>query len=293
MSGVSPENFRYVCDLVRSESAIVLESGKEYLVESRLLPVARAGGFADIDALVRTMQQRPDRALRQQVVEALTTNETSWFRDAAPFEALRTEVLPRLSRERPTRKLRVWSAACSSGQEVYSICMTAQDTPAVTGFDISVLGTDLSEEMVQRASSGRYSQLEVNRGLPATSLVRHFSRAGASWQVNPALAAMTSFRSLNLMRPFPPMGRFDIVFIRNVLIYFDINTKRDILRRIGQVLAPDGALFLGAAETTIGVDDQWERITVGAGAYYRPRAGAGASAGAGTGIGAHRTLAAS
>jgi chemotaxis protein methyltransferase CheR len=271
MTAISVESFSFVSDLVRRESAIVLETGKEYLVEARLTPMARQAGFGDVNELVRTLQTKRDPSIAKQVVEALTTNETSWFRDAEPFNALRTMVLPDLAGNRPSGSLRVWSAACSSGQEAYSIAITAEDTPQVSAFRLEILGTDLSEEMVQRARAGRYSQLEVNRGLPATALVKHFTRVGAQWQISPALAATSTFRTMNLMRPFVGLGgKFDIVFIRNVLIYFDLPTKRDILRRIRQVMSPDGYLFLGAAETTMGVDDGWERVTVGRSAVYRP-----------------------
>jgi chemotaxis protein methyltransferase CheR len=268
---IAPESFAFVRDLVRRESAIVLDTGKEYLVESRLTPLARAAGAADVNAFVSGLQRSFDPLGRRQVVEALTTNETSWFRDNAPFATLRTEVLPALAAARPHRQLRVWCAACSSGQEPYSVAMTALETPAVAGWKLEIVATDLNEEMVARARSGRYSQLEVNRGLPATSLVKHFTRDGTHWRIAPAVASSVSFRPLNLVRPFPPMGRFDVVFLRNVLIYFDVATKRDILRRVRQVMAPDGYLFLGAAEMTMGVDDQWERVPAGRSSVYQIR----------------------
>ena len=275
---ISAASFTFVCDVVRAESAIVLNAGKEYLVESRLVPLAKAAGYADVDAYVADLQVRRNPAAMRAVVEALTTNETSWFRDADPFNTLRTTVFPTLARNRPNRQLRVWSAACSSGQEAYSVSMVASETPAIAGFRLEVIGTDLSEEMVRRASTGEYSQLEVNRGLPATSLVRHFERAGAGWRIHPSIREGVSFRTGNLTRPFPPMGRFDIVFLRNVLIYFDVQTKRDILRRVRDVMAPDGYLFLGAAEMTMGVDDNWDRIPSGRSSVYQPRAAATAMA---------------
>jgi chemotaxis protein methyltransferase CheR len=271
---ISTASFTYVCDVVRAESAIVLNAGKEYLVESRLIPLAKAAGHADVDAYVTELKTRRNPVALRAVVEALTTNETSWFRDADPFTTLRTTVFPTLAQHRPGRSLRIWSAACSSGQEAYSISMVASETPAVAGFKLEVVGTDLSEEMVRRASTGEYSQLEVNRGLPATSLVRHFERAGAGWRVTPAIKQGVSFRTGNLTRPFPAMGRFDVVFLRNVLIYFDVQTKRDILRRVRDVMAPDGYLFLGAAEMTMGVDDAWDRIPAGRSSVYQPRSAA-------------------
>ena len=268
---ISATSFTFVRELVRAESAIVLEPGKEYLVEARLVPLARRGGHAGVDAYVADLAARRNPADLKLVVEALTTNETSWFRDGDPFTALRESVFPALARSRPSRTLRVWAAACSSGQEPYSILMTAQDTPELAGWKVEMVATDLSQEMLDKARAGEYSQLEVNRGLPATTLVRHFRRNGLSWKIDPALAAQVQFRQLNLVRPFPPMGRFDVVFLRNVLIYFDLATKRDILRRVRQVLAPDGHLFLGAAEMTMGVDDAWERVPAGRSSVYRIR----------------------
>jgi chemotaxis protein methyltransferase CheR len=269
---IAPETFGFVRDLVRRESAIVLTQGKEYLVESRLLPVAREEGLADIEKLVEKVRQHPHSPVSRRLVEALTTNETSWFRDSDPFTALRAGVVPDLAKSRATtRRLRIWSAACSSGQEAYSIAMTLLEMPTVADWNIEIVGTDLSTEMVQRAREGRYSQLEVNRGLPASHLVRYFERDGAGWRVNAQLRSMARFSELNLMRPFPTVGRFDVVFLRNVLIYFDVATKRDILHRVAQVLAPDGYLYLGAAEMTMGVDDAWERVAAGRSSVYRKR----------------------
>lgn len=268
---ISTTSFNFVREVVRAESAIVLEPGKEYLVESRLLPLARQASHPDVDAYVAELSTRRNPAALKQVVEALTTNETSWFRDSDPFTALRQSIFPTLAKTRSNREIRVWAAACSSGQEPYSILMTAQDTPELAGWKIDMLATDLSQEMLDKAKAGEYSQLEVNRGLPATTMVRHFERSGLNWRINPALAAQVQFRQLNLVRPFPPMGKFDIVFLRNVLIYFDLATKRDILRRVRQVMAPDGHLFLGAAEMTMGVDDAWERVPAGRSSVYKVR----------------------
>jgi len=263
--------FDWVCTLVRKESAIVLEAGKEYLVESRLVPLARAAGHPDVDAYVADLSKRRTPAAMKLVVEALTTNETSWFRDSDPFTALRQSVFPALAKTRANRTLRIWAGACSSGQEPYSIIMTALDTPELAGWKIELVATDLSEEMLTRSRKGEYSQLEVNRGLPATTLVRHFERAGLNWRINQSIRDRVEFRQLNLTRPFPPMGRFDVVFLRNVLIYFDLPTKRDVLKRVRQVMAPDGHLFLGAAEMTMGVDEAWERVPAGRSSVYRIR----------------------
>jgi chemotaxis protein methyltransferase CheR len=267
---LSPESFAFVADLVRRRSAIQLAPGKEYLVESRLLPLARTENLADVDAYVVRVRAGGREADLVAVVEALTTNETSWFRDSAPFAALRTAVAPQLVAARgAASRVRVWSAACSTGQEPYSIAMTLTDCLPSTA-SVEILATDLSEQVLARAREARYSQLEVNRGLPAPMLVRHFSRSGAEWLVNPNLRQLVTFRAHNLLDAPPVGGPFDVVFLRNVLIYFDLPTKRAILRRLRQVMRPDGALVLGAAETTIGVDDDWVRVPVGTGSIYRP-----------------------
>lgn len=267
---LSPESFSFVADLVRRRSAIQLAPGKEYLVESRLLPLAREQGAADVDAYVVRVRSGGREADLVRVVEALTTNETSWFRDSSPFTVLRSSVAPELVAARGvTSRLRIWSAACSTGQEPYSIAMTLADClPATASFEI--LGTDLSEQVLARARAGRYSQLEINRGLPAPALVRHFVRAGAEWEVAQHLRSQVTFRAHNLLDAPPAGGPFDIIFLRNVLIYFDVPTKRAILRRLRQVIRPDGALLLGAAETTIGVDDDWARVASGSCSVYRP-----------------------
>lgn len=268
-----PDTFAFVADLVRRRSAIQLEAGKEYLVESRLMPLARAKG-QDVDAYVAGVRNAGPAAL-EVVVEALTTNETSWFRDVQPFHALVQHVLPEVlagptgvaTPGLPQRGLRIWSAACSSGQEPYSIAMSLTD--AAPQADLRIVATDLSKAMVDRAASGRYSQLEVNRGLPAPMLVKYFTRTGADWEVSATLRQKITFQQHNLLDAPPAGGPFDVVFLRNVLIYFDLATKRDVLRRVQQVLRPGGFLLLGAAETTIGVDDDWQRVPVGRGSVYR------------------------
>ncbi|GGC01772.1 CheR family methyltransferase [Cellulomonas carbonis] len=268
---LTTESFTFVADLVRRRSAIQLETGKEYLVESRLLPLARAAAAADVDAYVRALRVMPQPAAMDAVVEALTTNETSWFRDAQPFQALVEHVVPQAREARGgATDLRIWSAACSSGQEPYSIAMALAD--ALPGLTPTIVATDLSEEMVRRARAGRYSQLEVNRGLPAAMLVKHFTRVGTEWEISASLRDRVRFERHNLLDLPPAGGPFDVVFLRNVLIYFDLETKRQVLRRVQQVLRPGGFLLLGAAETTIGVDDAWERVPVGRGSVYRSTA---------------------
>jgi chemotaxis protein methyltransferase CheR len=268
-------NFDWVRQLVHRESAIVLQPGKEYLVEARLLPIARQMGLGDVGKLVDTVRTRPDPDATRRIVEALTTNETSWFRDGDPFTALTSTVLPALVSARgPVEPLKIWSAACSSGQEPYTIAMLLEDALPNAATRVSITATDLSREMVERTRAGRFSQLEVNRGLPAPMLVRHFTRAGNEWEVAPALKRMVTATECNLATAFPRMGPFDVVYLRNVLIYFDLSTKQAILRRVREVMRPDGWLFLGAAETTLGVDDSWERVVIGRSSAYRPLKGA-------------------
>jgi chemotaxis protein methyltransferase CheR len=257
---------------VRRDAAIVLEPGKEYLVEARLMPLARQSGLSSVSEFVLKAQQRPEPDTQRRIVDALTTNETSFFRDGEPFVAMANMVLPDLLAKRvANRTLRVWSAACSSGQEPYTLAMQLTDN-LPPGWSYEILGTDISTEVLGRAEKGEYTQLEVNRGLPAASLVRHFERVGTHWRVSTQLRRNVSFRRLNLAAPFPPMPAFDVIFLRNVLIYFDVDTKRSVLQRIGAALKPDGWLFLGSAETTIGIDDRFERVVTGRTSAYRLRA---------------------
>ncbi|SDQ20593.1 protein-glutamate O-methyltransferase CheR [Quadrisphaera sp. DSM 44207] len=267
--------FDWVRQLVHRESAIVLQPGKEYLVEARLLPVAQKMGLSGVPELVEKVRSRPDPAAMRRIVEALTTNETSWFRDGDPFTALTSTVLPSLVAARgPAERLRIWSAACSSGQEPYTIAMLLQDALPSAATRVQITATDLSSQMVERTRAGRFSQLEVNRGLPAPMLVRHFTRAGSEWEIAPALRRMVTASQANLAAPLAVLGPFDVVYLRNVLIYFDLPTKQAILRRVAKVMRPDGWLFLGAAETTLGVDDSWERVVLGRSSAYRPLKGA-------------------
>jgi chemotaxis protein methyltransferase CheR len=263
-------DFDYIRTLVRQRSAIVLEPGKEYLVQARLMPVARKQGLADISELVERLK-RGDATTTTQVVEAMTTNETSFYRDHHPFEALREEVVPELMQLRKAqRTLRIWSAASSTGQEAYTIAMTLREHfPQLAGWNVSILGTDLSQEVVDKAKEAKYAQIEVNRGLPAPLLLKYFERAGSSWRVKADLRSAVEFRQMNLVAPWPSLPRMDVVFLRNVLIYFDADTKRDILNRVRRLMAPDGYMFLGAAESTLQYDGMFERVTRSRANCYR------------------------
>jgi chemotaxis protein methyltransferase CheR len=264
--------FDFVRRLVYRESAIALEPGKEYLVEARLAPLARESGLSSVSAYIAHLMQRPNKSAQDQVVDALTTNETSWFRDGSPFEVMTSTVLPQLLADTPAgQPLRIWSAACSYGQEPYTLSMHLGDRVTAAGRRLEITATDLSDAALARAKAGRYSQLEVNRGLPATLLVQHFRRDGTEWVVSDAVRSRVSFHKVNLAQPLPATQLYDVVFLRNVLIYFDAETKRAVLRRIRAAMRPDGWLFLGAAETTIGIDDDWERVVVGRTSVHRAR----------------------
>ena len=264
---LSDEDLDHVRRLVQERSGLHLGAGKGYLVEARLAPLATREGLTSVAELVRRLRTAPP-SLADDVAEAMTTNETSFFRDVHPFEALREVVLPQLLATPRTRELRFWSAAASTGQEAYSLAMLlAESFPTAPA---SILATDLSRDVLARASAGTFSQLEVNRGLPAALLVRHFERDGADWRIRPEMRRRVEFRQLNLARPWPRLPQMDVVLLRNVLIYFGAEAKRAVLAQVARVLAPGGLLFLGGAETTYGLDEGWERITVGRTSLYRP-----------------------
>ena len=272
---ITATDFDYISTMVRDRSAIVLDHGKEYLIEARLLPLARQRGTGTVAGLVHELRQAPAGPLRDLVVEAMTTNETSFFRDVHPFAALSDHILPDLVRARGgERSLNIWCAACSSGQEPYSIAMLIHDiVGADSAWRVRLLATDLSPAMLARTREGVYSQFEVNRGLPVTMLVRHFRKEGLHWQIEEPLRRMIETRLVNLHNDLPSMPSMDIIFLRNVLIYFDIETKRQILARVRRVLRPDGYLVLGGAETTLNLDDAFERVQIGRAPVYRLRDG--------------------
>lgn len=270
---ISSSDFNAISQLVRQRAGIVLEPGKEYLVESRLLPLARAEGFASLADLVAELRRLPTNRLHDKVVEAMTTNETSFFRDVHPFETLRTTIIPQLLSRRATeRRLRFWCAACSSGQEPYSIALVLREYfPQLSQWEVSILATDISESMLSRARAGCYTQLEVNRGLPAALLVKYFQRQGMMWQVKEEVRRLVEFRSLNLMDSWSLLPPMDIIFMRNVLIYFDVETKKTILGKVRRSLRPDGYLFLGGAETTTNLDEGYEVVRFDKTVCYQPR----------------------
>ncbi len=268
---INPKTFEYFRTLVQMRSAIVLEPGKEYLVESRLAPVARAEGLASVDELAEHLARSTVSPLHSRAVESMTTNETTFFRDIHPFEALRTNILPRLITARAaTRRLNIWSAACSTGQEPVTVAMTIKEHfPTLANWTISFLGTDLSSAVLARAKVGKFSQLEVNRGLPAPLLLKYFTKVGMDWIVRDDIRTMIEYREMNLAAPWPSLPQMDILFMRNVLIYFDTTTKKEILRRVRATVRPDGYFLLGSAETTMSLDDKFKRADIGRAAVYQ------------------------
>jgi chemotaxis protein methyltransferase CheR len=270
---LSAPDFNYIRRLVLEQSAIVLEEDKGYLVESRLSPLARREGFASLSLFVDRLQSEPFHTLHRRAVEAMTTNETSFFRDFHPFEALKKFVLPDLVGKRgQERNLNIWCAACSTGQEPYTIGMLVREHfPSLVSWNIRILATDLSSEILARAREGRYSQLEVNRGLPAGFLVKYFQKQGCEWQLRDDIRRTVEFQIVNLATAWPPMPRMDVVMMRNVMIYFGMDTKKEILGKIRRVLRPDGYFFLGAAETTFNLDDSFQRIQLERATCYRVR----------------------
>jgi chemotaxis protein methyltransferase CheR len=270
---VSPDNFEYMRRLLQQHSAIALAANKKYLVESRLLPVARREKLDGVDALIDKLRMSPSGRLLQEVVEALTTNETSFFRDGAPFSILGDTVLPELIKRRASvRTLNIWSAGCASGQEPYTIAMLwLQRYAHLSDWRVRLLATDISNEMLERARLGRYTQLEVNRGLPSEHCAKYFRQEGDSWVIDERLRTMVEFDLLNLIGNWPTLPPMDVVFMRNVLVYFDMATKQEVLRKVRGLLRPDGCLFLGGTETTLMIDDGFDRVSTALGTYYSPK----------------------
>jgi chemotaxis protein methyltransferase CheR len=270
---LEPRSFDYIAKLVRDRSAIVLESSKAYLVESRLSPIARECGLETIGKLIEKLQEPNSQGLTQKVVDAMTTNETSFFRDLHPFQALKTDIIPSLIKARASeRVLNIWSNACSSGQEVYSIAMLIKENfPELGGWKVRLVASDLSTKILERAKAGVFTQTEINRGLPIPLMLKYFSKQGIQWKLNDEIRSMVEFRTINLIETFPTaISQMDIVFLRNVLIYFSPETKSSILTRIRASLRSDGYLFLGGSETTMNLKVKFEKQQIGNAVYYQP-----------------------
>ena len=271
-------DYEFLRKLLKERSGLDLSADKQYLVESRLVPLARKAGLPGLGELIQKMKGGGAEALVIEVVEAMTTNETFFFRDKVPFDHLRDTILPAMLQSRGSRKsLRIWSAACSTGQEPYSIAMCLNEkAAALSGWRIEIVATDLSQEVLEKSRAGIYSQFEVQRGLPIQLLVKHFTQIGELWQINPDIRGMVQHRQLNLLQDFSHLGKFDVIFCRNVLIYFDQDTKVNIFGRLARAIEPDGFLVLGAAETVVGLTDALKPMSDRRGLYV-PSAGKSAA----------------
>ena len=267
---MTPPDYEYLRKLLKDRSGLDLSADKQYLIESRLLPLSRKSGLAGIGELVQKMKGG-SADITTQVVEAMTTNETFFFRDKVPFDHFRDSIMPEILQARASRKtLRIWCAAGSTGQEPYSLAMCLKEMgAALSGWRVEILATDLSQEVLEKSRAGIYSQFEVQRGLPIQMLVKYFKQTGELWQINADIRAMVQHRQLNLLHDFSQLGAFDVIFCRNVLIYFDQDTKINIFNRLAKATEPDGFLVLGAAETVVGLTDVFKPYPERRG-LYRP-----------------------
>ena len=268
---MTPQQFTYLRKFLQEKSGLVLGEDKRYLIDSRLNPVVKEFDFSSIADIVVALQKPGAAKLGERVSEAMTINESFFFRDMTPFDNFRNVMLPHMLKERANqRKLRIWSAAASTGQEGYSLAMELLEQKAkMTGWKIDIIGTDLSKEALEKAKAARYSQFEVQRGMPTTMLMKYFRQDGSDWVVEPAVRSMVNFRPFNLLHDFLLLGKFDIVFCRNVLIYFDKDTKADILKRLAQLMPSDVYLVLGAAETIVGLSKDFVVVPGTRGLYQR------------------------
>lgn len=270
-SAASPADYAFFRELLRDRAAIILEPSRDYLIDSRLGALARAEGIATVSELIDGVRRQPRGPLEAKAIEALTINETSFFRDIHPFQTLTDHVLPELFRKGPGQPVHIWCAASSSGQEPYSIAMTVLEHFPDKRDLVRITATDLSPKMVQRTQNGRFSQLEINRGLPAKFLVRYFDRDGAAWVAKPELRSMIRAQRLNLIEPWVGLPRFDLVMMRNVLIYFTVETKQQILAKVRRdALKPGGMLLLGGSETTLNIDPNFALRKFDRTIFYQP-----------------------
>lgn len=275
MMGLTAIDFDYLRTLVKDHTAIVLDAGKEYLAETRLAPLLGEHNCSSVQELLSRLRHQSFNGLHRKVLDAMTNNETWFFRDTNCFGALTKVVLPEMMKRRAAeRRLAIWSAACSSGQEPYSIAMSLREELNLAGWNFSILGTDFCTAILERARAGLYRQMEVNRGLPARLLPRYFRQQGLHWQLNPDILSMVKFEFVNLAQPWSnTLPAADIIFLRNVLIYFDVDTRKAVLARVRRVLRPDGFLFLGCAETTLNLDASFETVQAANYVCYKLRDG--------------------
>ncbi|MGQ3891281.1 CheR family methyltransferase [Legionella sp. CNM-4043-24] len=260
---MNPADFDFIRQFIKNEAAIIIEPGKEYFVESRLNPVVKDAGYPSLEGLISDIRCKPIEDLKLKVIDALTINETLFFRDIHPFEALKNTILPAiLAKKGKDKKLNIWCAASSGGQEPYTIAMILKEhDDSMKDWTINFIASDISETMLAKAKEGIYNQLEVNRGLPVSYLMKYFKKNGSNWQINDDIRRMVRYQKINLMSPWL-LPTMDLVFMRNVLIYFNIETKKNIFKRVEKMLHPDGYFFLGGAETTLGISDEFERTDI-------------------------------
>jgi chemotaxis protein methyltransferase CheR len=271
---MTPAEFDFLKTFLKTRSGLVLSNDKQYLVESRLLPIARSSKLETLSAVIQQLKRGGNRALETDVVEAMTTNESFFFRDKTPFDHFKDTMLPALLQSRSARKqLKIWCAAASTGQEPYSLAICLKEEAAkMSGWRTQILGTDLSQEVLEKAKTGLYSQFEVQRGLPIQMLLKYFEQKGDMWQINAGMRAMVEWKKLNLLENFNHLGEFDIIFCRNVLIYFDQATKSEILARLAKSMPDDGYLVLGAAETVVGLTDAFKPVAGKRGLFQKKQA---------------------
>jgi chemotaxis protein methyltransferase CheR len=272
----SEEEFLFVSGILLRESGVVLESDKNYLIETRLDALAKREGLRSVSELIQILRKHSHPPLIKKVVSALTTHTTSFYRDLHPFEALKQSIIPELMADRAnSRGLNLWSAACSSGQEPYSLAILLRESfPELKRWATYFLATDISAEALEHARKGAYRPADINRGLPARQLIAHFTQTAGEWFIHPEIRNSIDFRELNLAADWPPLPQMDLILMRNVLIYFGVQNKKKILQRALQLLRPNGYLMLGTTETTLGLDDRFESVTVGKSVFFRKRADA-------------------
>ena len=277
---MKPEDFDLLAGILKDRSGLSIGQDKVYLLESRLTPVAKKNGLGDLDTLIKEVRLRRTEALLFDITEAMTTNESFFFRDATPFETFEKSIMPKMLEQRATKKsLRIWSAACSTGQEAYSLAMILREmAPKLVGWRIEIVGTDISKEVLEKSKAGIYSQFEVQRGLPINYLMKYFTQISELWQIDAAIRAMVTYKEFNLLKDLKSLGTFDIIFCRNVLIYFDQPTKTQVLDAMSGILAKDGCLFMGAAETVLGISDIFKPVPGHRGVYDMSQAASPAKA---------------
>lgn len=266
---MGPEHFEFIRAMLLDRSGLVVTLDKMYLLETRLFPVARRHGCKTLEELVDLYRNHRDESVAVDITEAMNTHESQFFRDTMPFDLFRTQIVPQLLERRADKKtFRVWCAACSSGQEPYSLAMVLDEMSArLQGWRTEIIATDISHSVLGRAAEGVYSQFDVQRGLPVQCLVKHFTQEGESWRLSTRIRDMVQFQHFNLLDDAKQLGAFDVVFCRNVLIYFDVPTKSRVMDNIAGVLADDGVLILGSAESTIGITETFWPVEAGRGVY--------------------------